>query len=239
MDPAKAALSASAANELLKKNIQCLGIGSGTTIQFFIEELSRTTRKFIVVPTSTDTEIRVSSKEFCLSIESSGISPDLVIDGTDEIERTSGWLLKGGGGALTREKIVAYSAKEFWILADISKMVEKLGSKRSIPVEVLPFGWKRVKHLIEKLGGKSELRQASEKLGPVITDNGNYLLDFQPARDWNPKEMEQNLKLLPGVVENGIFTRAPDRLFLSDGKTVKILSFKATEQLTELQPSER
>jgi ribose 5-phosphate isomerase A len=227
LDPAKVALSASAANELLKKNVQCLGIGSGTTIQFFIEELSHTTRKFIVIPTSADTEIRVSSKDFCLNLDSSGISPDLAVDGTDEIEHTSGWLLKGGGGALTREKIVAYSAKEFWILADISKMVEKLGSTRSIPVEILPFGWKRVKHLIEKLGGICELRQASGKLGPVITDNGNYLLDFQPTGDWNPKEMEQSLKLIPGVVENGIFTRAPDRLFMADGKTVKILSFKA------------
>ncbi|MFW9916401.1 MAG: ribose 5-phosphate isomerase A [Candidatus Thorarchaeota archaeon] len=226
MDSAKAALSASAVNELLKKNIQSLGIGSGTTIQFFIEELSHTTRKFIVVPTSTDTEIRVSSKEFCLSIESSGLSPDLAIDGTDEIERTSGWLLKGGGGALTREKIVAYSAEEFWILADSSKMVEKLGAKRSIPVEVLRFGWKRAKYLIEELGGKCELRQASEKLGPVITDNGNFLLDFQPTRGWDPKEMEQTLKLIPGVVENGIFTRTPDRLFIADDKTVKILSFK-------------
>ncbi|MFX0117437.1 MAG: ribose 5-phosphate isomerase A [Candidatus Hodarchaeota archaeon] len=235
MDSTKAALSALAVRELSKRDVCYLGIGSGTTIGFFIEELGQSSREFIIIPTSIDTEIRVSSKQFCQKIESAEISPDLAVDGADEVEQSTKWILKGGGGALTREKIVAYSAKEFWILADSSKIVEKLGLARPVPIEVLPFGWKRTKHLIERLGGTCQLRQATGKLGPVITDNGNYLLDFQSNCDWNPKEMENDLNQIPGVVENGIFTRIPDKLFVAEIKTAKILTFEAEQFLSRIR----
>ncbi|MFQ5979677.1 MAG: ribose 5-phosphate isomerase A [Candidatus Heimdallarchaeota archaeon] len=226
MDSAKAAISALAVKELLNTNVHCLAIGSGTTIHFFIEELEHSGMEFIVIPTSIETEIRASSKQFCQRLDRLGRIPDLAIDGADQIDQFSGCLLKGGGGALTREKIVAYSAKELWILVDSSKIVEKLAVNRPIPVEVLPFGWKITKLRIENLGGSCQLRQATGKLGPVITDNGNYLLDFQPSHDWDPKEMENKLKIIPGVVENGIFTRPPEKLFVADGKTARIVNYK-------------
>lgn len=226
MDSAKAAISALAVKEILNTNVHCLAIGSGTTIHFFIEELEHSGREFVVIPTSIETEIRASSKQFCQKLDSLGRIPDLAIDGADQVNQFSGCLLKGGGGALTREKIVAYSAKELWILVDSSKIVEKLAVNHPIPVEVLPFGWKITKHCIENLGGICQLRQATGKLGPVITDNGNYLLEFQPSYDWDPKELEKNLKMIPGVVENGIFTRPPEKLFVAEGKTARIVNYK-------------
>ena len=225
VDETKSALSALAVKELLKRNINCLGIGSGTTIQHFIEALTNSNQEFEVIPTSVDTEIRVSTKQFCRKIESIVISPELAIDGADEVEISSGYLLKGGGGALTREKIVAYSAEEFWVLIDSSKLVNKLGTLHSIPIEVLPFGWKRTNQCIEQLKGSCQIRKGTGKVGPVITDNGNYILDFQPKGNWNPKEMENKINQIPGVVENGIFVRSPNKVIVGKGKTTEIMIY--------------
>jgi len=145
---------------------------------------------------------------------------DLAIDGADEIDPKKN-LIKGGGGAHAREKYIDYFAERFIVVADESKLVQSLGQKFPVPVEVLPEAYRAVQKSLSNLGAVSQLRMALKKAGPVITDQGNFILDAKFYSLDQPKQMEIDINNIPGVLENGIFTRTVESVLIgsySDGK---------------------
>ncbi len=203
--------SAKGALEYIKDGM-CVGLGSGTTVQEFIKLLSEKVKsdnlKITCVPTSFNSRIFAIEMGLLVTDTDAIKEIDVAIDGADKITRNG--LLKGGGGALTREKIVGYNAKTFIIIADESK-IEKDGILRgTVTMEVLPFAAPLVMKTLEKYNPR--LRTGKGKLGPIVSDNGNFLVEFE-AEIHNPKEMELYLKNIPGVLENGIFTKF-DRIII-------------------------
>jgi ribose 5-phosphate isomerase A len=194
-----------------------VGLGSGSTAAYVIQEIGRLIRhdglRVLGVPSS--------SQAFLLAVRS-GVPVttldeypilDLAIDGADEVDKRLD-MIKGGGGALTREKIVASAAKQVVIVADETKLVEKLGTTFRVPVEVLPFALATVSACIKELGGKPLLRESSGKVGAVVTDNGNYIVDADFGAIDDVEELNQRLKLVPGVIETGLFIGMADRVYL-------------------------
>lgn len=145
---------------------------------------------------------------------------DLAIDGADEVDPNLN-LIKGGGAAHTQEKLVAAFAKEFIVIVDSSKLVERLGSTFLLPVELLPKALNPVTIAIQKLGGKPQLRMGVKKAGPVVTDQGNFVLDVKFDQIDNPADLEKTLNNLPGVLENGLFVNLATEVLVGeiiDGK---------------------
>jgi len=139
---------------------------------------------------------------------------DLAIDGADEVAPDL-TLIKGGGGAQTREKIIAALAKDFTVVVDEAKLADRLGSTRAVPVEVLAFAVGPVSRAIERLGGQPELRMAVKKAGPVVTDQGNLLLDVRFTAIPDPASLERDLKMIPGTLENGLFVGLTTRVLVA------------------------
>jgi len=198
-----------------------IGLGSGSTAAYAIEEIgSRVKREglhVLGVPTSYQAfMLAVKNKIPITTLEEHTIL-DLTIDGADQIDEELN-LIKGMGGALAREKIVASASKKLIIIADETKKVKILGeNNHPVPIEVLPFAASLVIHRIEKNGGRPAIREAIRKVGPVITDNGNLIIDaiFGPIR--KPLELETQIKALPGVVETGLFVGMANIVYV--GKT--------------------
>jgi ribose 5-phosphate isomerase A len=138
---------------------------------------------------------------------------DLAIDGADQVDGELN-LIKGMGGALMREKVVASAAKQFVVVADETKFVEKLGTKQPIPVEVLPFALSTVVARVEDLSGKPVLREGKRKVGPVVTDNGNFILDVMFGAVDNLTKLDVAVKSIPGVLETGLFLGMADVVYL-------------------------
>ncbi len=193
-----------------------IGLGSGSTVALFAEELG----KRISSQECTVSVVPSSYQAYQLAIEhripltNLDENPELLltVDGADEVDRNLN-LTKGGGGALLREKIVAAASQRLAIIIDESKLVEKLASKFLIPVEILPFSLGYVLRAIKDLGVEPRLRRAERKMGPVVTDNGNFILDLQfrqPLED--PDNMAVNLKMIPGVIETGLFVGMADEV---------------------------
>jgi ribose 5-phosphate isomerase A len=129
---------------------------------------------------------------------------DLAIDGADEVAPDL-TLIKGGGAAQTREKIIATLADDFTVVVDETKVVDRLGSRYPVPVEVLPFAAAPVSRAIKRLGGEPTLRMGVKKAGPVVTDQGNFVIDVRFAAIPDPAGLERELKMIPGALENGLF----------------------------------
>ncbi len=205
-----------------------LGIGSGSTVAIFVEALASLVREkeveVICVPTSYQSAILLASHGIPLTSLTEHPTLDLTVDGADEIDPNLN-LIKGMGGALTQEKIVAASSKEMVVIADSSKLVEVLGVKTPIPVEVIPMAWKTVAEKLAKLGSKVELRHGSGKVGPVVTDNGNFILDAKFPRVDQPKTLEEKINNIPGVVENGLFVEMAKIAYVGQGKTLERKQF--------------
>jgi ribose 5-phosphate isomerase A len=147
---------------------------------------------------------------------------DIAIDGADEVDPHKN-LIKGGGAAHTREKVVDYLATQFIVVVDGGKLVERLGSSFAVPVEVIPMALTPVTNAIKALGGKPELRMGVRKAGPVITDQGNMVLDVTFDSIDDPVNLEKTLNNIPGVLENGIFVNCADIVLVGeviDGKPV-------------------
>lgn len=199
--------------ELVKDN-QVIGLGTGSTAAFAIEGIARRVREGLSikgVPTSVASERMARALGIPL-IELNEVE-DIAItfDGADEVDADFN-MIKGGGGALTREKLVALASKQRVILIDEGKIVSKLGQSRSLPVEVLPFAWTLAARNLAGLGCKPNLRERNEK--PFITDNGNYILDCDFGPMENPAALESRIKLLPGVIESGLFIGIADTLVI-------------------------
>lgn len=198
----------------LVRDHQVVGLGTGSTAAFALEGLARRIREGLSikgVPTSVATER--SARE--LGIPLVGLNEvdviDITLDGADEIDGDFN-MIKGGGGALTREKLVAFASAKRVILVDESKLVSKLGESRPLPVEVLPFAWMLSARLLNELGCTISLRVHGE--APFVTDNGNYIVDCDFGPVENAAHLEKSIKLLPGVIESGLFIGIADTVVI-------------------------
>jgi ribose 5-phosphate isomerase A len=194
-----------------------VGVGTGSTANCFIDELSKIKHKLRgAVASSEASAKRLQGHGIeVVSLNDAGTLP-VYVDGADEITRHL-HMLKGGGGALTREKIVAAASKKFVCLCDASKLVDVLG-KFPLPVEVIPMARSYIAREIVKLGGQPKLREG------FTTDNGNIIIDIQGLQIMNPVELESILNELPGVVTNGLFARrGADVLLLGKPEGVETL----------------
>ncbi len=194
-----------------------IGVGTGSTANFFIDELATIKGRFeAAVASSEATAQRLKSHGIQVLDLNSVDELEIYVDGADEITRHM-HMIKGGGGALTREKIVAACSKKFICLADGSKLVDVLG-KFPLPVEVIPMARSYVARELTKLGGQPMLRAG------FTTDNGNVILDVHNLAIANPVELEQQINQIVGVVTNGLFAQRPaDVLLLGTADGVKTM----------------
>jgi ribose 5-phosphate isomerase A len=195
-----------------------VGVGTGSTANFFIDELARIKHKIRgAVASSEASALRLKGHGIdVMSLNEAGELP-VYVDGADEITRHM-HMIKGGGGALTREKIVAAASAKFICLCDESKLVDVLG-KFPLPIEVIPMARSYIAREIVKLGGHPKLREG------FTTDNGNIILDVHGMQILNPVELETSLNHLPGVVTNGLFARrGADVLLLGTSAGVKTIT---------------
>ena len=139
---------------------------------------------------------------------------DYAIDGADQVEVPTFNLVKGGGGAMLREKVVDSAASELIVVVDERKLTKHLGERQPVPLEVLPFAYKTVQVEITRMGGRARLRESAGKAGPVVTDNGNFILDADFGRITRPSQLDRRLKTLPGVLETGLFLGMADRVYV-------------------------
>jgi|TARA_B110000305_G_scaffold61668_1_gene68478 ribose 5-phosphate isomerase A len=187
--------------EYLKATIDTqsiIGVGTGSTVNFFIAELGKIKNLFKGAVSSSEASSKLLMAQGIEVFELNDVNEVLLyVDGADEVDEQN-YLIKGGGGAHTREKIVAAASQEFICIVDKSKLVKKLGTF-PLPVEVLERSRSYVARELVKLGGTPILRQG------FLTDHGNQILDVRDLQISNPMELEQKINLIPGVVDNGIF----------------------------------
>lgn len=195
-----------------------LGVGTGSTVNFLIDLLPDLINKIQAVVSSSDESTkRLEAHGFEVSNLNNIGNFDLYIDGADEATKNL-HLIKGGGGALTREKILAANARKFVCIVDDSKIVDRLG-KFPLPIEVLPMAQSYIAREIVKMKGQPILREN------FITDNGNHILDIHNLDITNPIEMETVINQIPGVMTVGIFARRPaDILLIAEENTIKIIT---------------
>lgn len=195
-----------------------IGLGSGNTMACATYELGKVVKNnkinIKVVPTSLQIEMLAINNGLHVINWIGEQELDLAIDGADQVERNSLNLIKGGGAALTREKIVDSNAKELIIVVDERKITNKLGSNQLVPVEIIPFGYTAIFKAVKKLSGEPKLRKATGKVGPVITDNGNLIVDVNFKSIDSPSKLERELKMIPGVVETGLFLEMADKVYV-------------------------
>ena len=207
-----------AADRVQSGSIVGLGTGSTTAyaIQFIGERIQSGDLKEIKgIPTSFQASVLAKQHGIPLTTLDEVDIIDIAIDGADEVDPQKN-LIKGGGAAHTREKIVDSLAKEFIVVVDRSKMVDRLGSTFALPIEVLPMAVTPVTNALKALGGDVELRMGIKKDGPVITDQGNMILDVKFTAMPDPTEFEKTLNNIPGVLENGLFVGVADIVLIGD-----------------------
>ena len=203
------------------KDGMVLGLGTGSTVRYAIERLGRRVAEgweLAGVPTSRATAELARELQIPLTTLDEHPSLDLTIDGADEVDPRLD-LIKGLGGALLREKIVAAASEAFLVVVDEGKVVEGLGERAPLPVEVLPFGARRTRSRLEALGCEPTLRHAGE--APFRTDNGNYVIHCRFEGIADPRELAGRLKEIPGVIEHGLFLEMADAVFVGTAAGVK------------------
>lgn len=201
---------------------QVVGLGTGSTTAYAIKALGRLVKEGLNikgVPTSLASHDLARELGIPLVDLNLVEKIDITIDGADEVDPRFN-MIKGGGGALTREKLVAISSVKKVFIIDDGKLVTHLGESRLLPVEVLPFAWRLSAGLLGRLGCEPTLRQSGEV--PFETDNGNYILDCEFGPITAPEELEKKIKLLPGVVESGLFIGVADTLVVGFGDRVEV-----------------
>ena len=212
--------SAEAAVEYVKDGM-IVGLGTGSTTEFAVKKLGEKVRDGLAIrgiPTSDITKKQAEEEGIPLIDFSETIYIDLTIDGADEIDEDLN-MIKGGGAALLREKIVASASREVIIIVSSEKFVHQLGSF-PLPVEVIPFGWQVIFKQLETLGGSPDLRL---KHGQALrTDQGNYIIDCRFSQIIDAVQLEQLLNMIPGVVENGLFTGLCSRMIMADGDKIVV-----------------
>jgi ribose 5-phosphate isomerase A len=213
-----------AATENVKDGM-IVGLGSGTTAAYAIialgERIKHQNLRILGIPSSYQAfHLAVQNGITITTLEEHPII-DVNIDGADQIDPQLN-LIKGMGAALAREKIVASASKQNVIIADEKKYVQTLGeNNHPIPIEVLPFAISLVQRRIQALNGSPLLRETKGKLGPVISDNGNAIMDATFGTIKDPQLLAMNLKMIPGVVETVLFIALADNVYLGTASTVK------------------
>jgi ribose 5-phosphate isomerase A len=213
-----------------------VGLGSGSTAAYAIEIIGRRMKQEKLqvqgVPTSYQAFMLAVQQGIPVTTLEEQPILDLAIDGADQIDPELN-LIKGMGGALAREKIVASASKKLIIIADENKKVKVLGeNNHPVPVETLPFAASLVMRRIEEMGGTPVLREGKGKVGPTITDNGNIIIDagFGPVQ--KPAELERELKSMPGIVETGLFIQMAEIAYVGKRTNVEKLARKQTLKIS-------
>ena len=212
--------AARAAAELLPEH-GVVGLGTGSTTRYFINEVGRLVsegRKLTGVPTSRRSRELAQSLGIPLLDDLGPWNIDVCVDGADEVDDALD-LIKGGGGAHTREKIVNHHSKRNVIIVDASKLSRRLGVRWAVPVEVVVFGHRATGALLSRFGTPS-LRFAGDN--PFVTDSGNYIYDVETGPIADAKALEEEFRHLPGVIESGLFCDRTDTLIVASGSGVQI-----------------
>ena len=217
-----------AVEDNVKQNM-ILGIGSGSTVVYAVKAIAEINKNnklnLKCIPTSFQSHQLIVENGLTLVTLDQYPEIDLDIDGADEIDKSLN-LIKGGGGCLVQEKIIASSSKKLVIIADYTKKSEVLGEnwRNGVPIEVIPLAYVPIMKRLERLGGKPVLRMAQAKAGPVVSDNGNFIIDVDFGKIENPSELNIKLLQIPGVVDSGFFLGMTSKAYigLKDGK-VEIL----------------
>jgi ribose 5-phosphate isomerase A len=199
-----------------------VGLGTGSTTAYAIEFLGYRLTKgeiqnIVGIPTSFQAEVLAKKYGIPLTALDAVDRIDIAIDGADEVDPNKN-LIKGGGAAHTREKVVDSLADLFIVVVDGGKLVNQLGSTFLLPVEVIPMAVTPVMRSLEKLGGKPELRMGVKKAGPVVTDQGNLVIDVKFDLIDDPAYLEKTINNLPGVLENGLFVGLADVILVGEIK---------------------
>jgi ribose 5-phosphate isomerase A len=207
-----------------------VGLGTGSTANYFIEELARRKNEeglqVSAVSSSVISAIKAQSLGLPLVAMENVARLDIYVDGADEVTPDM-TLLKGRGSDLVREKLLARAADRFLVLVDQSKLVSRIGAKFPIPVEVIPFAWQLAKRTLESLGGRGGLRQNASKDGLAVTSHGSLVLDMVFDYSVDSQALNDMLNATPGVVEHGIFQGLAAAVFVAqDGRVEERWSAK-------------
>jgi len=221
--------AAHAALDFVKPRMR-LGLGSGSTANFFIDALAaRHGASVLCVPTSEQTRRRAEAAKLRLSTLDETPALDLTVDGADEID-SSLRLIKGGGGAHLREKMVATSSERMIVIADESKRVERLGAF-PLPIEIVPFGaaatLTKIEKAVAEAGCRGQLKLRVSGGGPFVTDNGNLICDASLGRIDDPQRLASALSAVPGVVEHGLFVGIASLAIIAVQNGIETLEPKA------------
>jgi len=209
-----------------------LGLGTGSTAAFFVTELAARVAQglaIVAIPTSERTAAQARQLGIPLASFAEHRRIDVAIDGADEVQRTTLDLVKGRGGALLREKIVAAASSRFIVIVDRDKLVDRLGEAGPLPVEVAQFGWQATAGALERLGSRPELRCAVSGQ-PFVTDGGNFILDCLFGQIDDPPETERRIKSIVGVVENGLFVGRSSAVIVASRDGIEVLTPGGTRQ---------
>jgi ribose 5-phosphate isomerase A len=203
-----------------------VGLGTGSTAEHAIEALGRRVTseglRIHGIPTSAHTMEKARSLQIPLTTFSEHVEIDLTIDGADEVLPGPLYLIKGHGGALLREKIVAAASKRMIVVADGSKLVKTLGELCTVPTEIVPFGWEATRKKLERLDARPVLRLGTDKK-PYITDGGHYILDCAFGAMDDPKEIAHHLDHVVGLVEHGLFLKFATEAVIATADGIKVL----------------
>lgn len=202
-----------------------VGLGSGSTAALAVAAIGKRVKgglRITGIPTSEKTEEQAKSLGIALATFKDYAKLDVAIDGADEVELGTLNLIKGGGGNQLREKIVASASSRFIVIVDESKLVERLGSKAKVPVEVAQFGWQSTQRKLTEMNLKPGLRMAKDGK-PYITDGGNYILDCAVGPIPSPEELQSQLDAVVGVVEHGLFLGMTSEVIIGSADGVKQL----------------
>lgn len=204
-----------------------IGLGSGTTVVFAIKEIGRRVKEedlhVLAVPTSYQSFMLAAETGIPITTLREHPQLDLDIDGADQIDGELNLIKGKGGGAITREKIVASAAKRLVIVADETKLTQKLGRSDPLPIEVLPFAEPLVSMKVKEMGGRPILRERMDKTGPFITDSGNFILDVHFGPIENPRLLDSKLRSIPGLIETGLFIGMADIAYIGSPGGVRKL----------------
>lgn len=205
------------------KNGMLVGLGTGSTANYFIEELARRqldeNLKVTTIASSTVSMIKAQSLGLNVIALNQVAEIDLYVDGADEITPDM-TLLKGRGYDLVLEKLLAKAAKQFLVVADKSKLVTRIGTNFAIPIEVMPMAWKTAKRSLEAIGGVGDLRQNVAKDGLTVTSHGSLVLDMSFDQSISEAQLNQLINNTPGVVEHGIFCGLASGILIAENGNV-------------------
>ena len=207
-----------------------VGLGTGSTVEFALKKLGDMIKeglKIQGIPTSLRTKKSAINYGIPLTNLEEHQEIDVTIDGADEVDSNLN-LIKGGGGALTREKIIAYHSKKVIIVIDETKIAKRLGIHNPLPVEVVKYEWKATMRALEDIGCIPELRTITGE--PYITDNQNYIIDCDFGKIEEPELLEKNINLIPGVVENGLFIDLVDEVIVGSKQGIMTLERQIMSQ---------